>query len=230
MQIAESSTFSSIPFIKQLEILRFDSTGAIFTAFDEIRIKIPPNAIPDGNTGYLQVGVCLYGPFMFEEEYQPISPILWMCLRENTRLEKPISVTLPHILPNASEKDLASFRVRFVKANHDCVTNAHGERVYKFQPSSNKPSYYIDGGGKGYGAIPIDHFCFMCLEAGSTASSQMAQSLGYCLHGMIDSSDELRFYATYFLETCTKVSDRIINFVYTWMSLSLYTQSIYILV
>ena len=140
---------------------------------------------------------------MFEENYRPISPILWMCLQgKNTCLDKPLSVTLPHILTNSSEEELASFRVRFAKANHDCDINAHGKKVYMFQPFSKKPSYYIDGGDKGYGVIQVDHFSFMCLEAGSTIDHEIAQRKGYQLSGVIGPSSQLRVYATYSLNTC----------------------------
>ena len=193
-------------FIKPRQILEFNSTGAVFTGFDEIKIKIPPNAIPDGVRGRLEVGVCLYGPFMFEENYSPISPILWLCLQENIHLAKPIRVTLRHILPDLSEEDLASFGVRLAEASCDCVTNASGESLYKFQPSLDKASCYSIG-GKGYGVLQTDHdFCFMCLEAESTTDDEMAQHIGYCLT-CVQGPSTLWFFATYFLNACLAVSD-----------------------
>ena len=61
-----------IPFIKPRQILEFNCSGAKFIGFNEIGIDIPPNAIPDGSTGSLEVGVCLYGPFKFETNHRPI--------------------------------------------------------------------------------------------------------------------------------------------------------------
>lgn len=207
-QMPGSSFDERIPFIKPLQILKFDSTGAHFVGFDEIKIKIPPYAIPDGSIGYLEVGVCLYGPFQFEENYQPISPILWLCLRENTHLNKPVSVTLPHVLPDFSEGELAFLGVGFIKANHECVVSASGERVYQFQPYLRKASYYSSG-GKGYGTLQTDHFCFMCLAENSAVDSEKAQCKGYLLTGVIGPPSQLRLFATYFLETCVAVSDKI---------------------
>ena len=46
----------------------------------------------------IEVGVCLYGPFTFEGDCRPISPIVWLCLQGNTDLKKPMTVTIPHVL------------------------------------------------------------------------------------------------------------------------------------
>ena len=194
-----------IPFIIPPQSLEFDSSGASFVGFGEIRIQIPPHAIPDGSTGQLEIGVCLYGSFKFENNYRPISPILWLCLQgENIRLDKPVKVTLPHILSDLSNQDLAYFGVRFAKAGHDCVTDASGERVYQFQPSVGK-SFYYAGGGKGYGTLEIDHFCFMCLEANNDVTYSKAKSMGYCFTS-VQGPSRLRVYATYALNTCLIVS------------------------
>ena len=196
---------SKIPFIIPPQLLEFNSTGADFVGFDEIRIQIPPHAIPEGSTRQLKIGVCLYGPFLFEENYRPISPILWLCLQGgNTHLDKPVNVTLPHILPDLSKEERAYFRVRFAKANHDCVTDASGEWVYKFQPSLDKP-FYFSGGGKGYGTLQTDHFCFMCLVAENKITDGEAKRVGYCLTS-VQGPSRLHVYASYFLETCIAVS------------------------
>ena len=205
-QIPGSSFDERISFIIPPQLLEFDSSGAEFVGFDEIRIDIPPNAIPDKSTRYLEVGVCLYGPFEFEENYGPISPILWMCVRENTRLDKPITVIIPHTLSDISEEEYASFGVRFSKASHDCVTNDSGESVYKFQPLSDDASFYSSR-GKSFGVLQTDSFCFMCLEARSSASHERALRLGYCLTCVVGPGTELRMFATYFLETCLIVSN-----------------------
>ena len=194
-----------IPFIIPPQSLEFDSSGADFVGFDEIRIQIPPYAIPNGGIGRLEIGVCLYGPFKFEENYRPISPILWLCLQgENTRLDKSVKVTLPHILPDLSEDELASFGVRFSKASHDSVTDASGERVYKFQPSLDKFSYYTSA-RKCYGTLETNHFCFMCLEADNKVTDGEAEHMGYCLTSVLGPS-RFHVYASYFLKTCTTVS------------------------
>ena len=194
-----------VPFIIPPQLLEFDSSGADFVGFDEIRIQIPPHAIPEGSTGWLEVGVCLYGPFKFEKNYRPISPILWLCLRgQNTRLDKPVKVTLPHIFLDLSKDELASFGVKFAKAGHDCVTDSCGERVYNFQPSESK-SFYYAGGCKDYGTLETDHFCFLCLVAENDVTEEKATRMGYCLTS-VQRSSQLRVYATYALNTCLEVS------------------------
>ena len=199
-----------IPFIIPPQSLKFDSSGADFVCFGEIRIQIPPYAIPNGGTGRLEVGVCLYGPFKFEKNYRLISPILYLCLQgENTHLDKPVSVTLPHILPDLSKDELASFGVRFAKTGHDCVTDDSGERVYKFQPCEHE-SFYYTGGGKGYGTLKTNHFCFMCLECPSDATKLKAKArcMGYCL-AIVKGPSRLNIYAIFYMNTCKKVSARM---------------------
>ena len=115
-----------------------------------------------------------------------------------------MSVTLPHIYPNLSREELAYFGVTFAKANHDCVTDASGERVYKFQPSLDKP-FYFAGGGKGYGTLQTNHFCFMCLVAENKITDGKAKRVGYCFTSA-QGPFRLHVYASYFLETCMAVS------------------------
>ena len=193
-----------IPFIIPPQLLEFDSSGADFVGFGEIRIQIPPYAIPDGSTGRLEIGVCLYGPFEFDKNCRPISPILWLCLQgENTLFKKPAKVTLPHIFPDLSNEELASLGVRFAKANHVGVTNASGERVYQFRWSAGKSFYYASG-GKGYGTLETRHFCFICLKSGITKRSAKLKPRQYCLTS-VQGPSRLCIYATYFLRTCLKV-------------------------
>ena len=54
------------------------------------------------------------------KNYQPIFPILWLCLQEeNIHLKKPITVTPPCILPDLSKEEPTSCGVRVAEANHD---------------------------------------------------------------------------------------------------------------
>ena len=198
-----------IPFLKQRQIIKFNCSGAKFVGFGEIGIDIPPNAIPEGNTGRLEVGVCLCGPFGFDANYRPISPILWLCL-QNTQLDKPVRVTLPHIIPDLSEEELTCFGVRFAKADHDCHTDHGGKRMYKFRPCLDvEPSYYSSM-GKGYGVLQTKHFCLMCLvapELGSDMSERAATAhiSGYCLV-CVRGPSVLHICALFFLKTCLEVS------------------------
>ena len=74
----------------------------------------------------IEVGVCLYGPFTFERDCRPISPIVWLCLQGNTDLKKPMTVTIPHVLSDISVEELSYFEVGFMKADHRDIS-ATGE-------------------------------------------------------------------------------------------------------
>ena len=140
---------------------------------------------------------------MFTANYRHISPILWLCLQEATTLRKPIKVTLPHILSELSEKELACFGVGFAKANHDYVTDSSGKQNYVFNPSLNEVSHYYSSEGKGYGVLQTHHICFLCLKANQECT--VAQKVVYCL-SRVESPGTLQFYITYFLQTCLQVS------------------------
>ena len=196
-----------IPFIKPVQVFEIDSSGATLTGFNEIIIDIPPNAIScdyDISKAHLEVGVCLYGPFQFQEKSRLISPILRLCMQERgIVLQKPIKVTLPHILTELSKEELKVFGVGFAKAKHECITNKSGSRVHVFEPSTDDASYFFSD-GKAYGILQITHFCYLCLQA--KIDGQVARNAGYCLRRVHQpSTKSICFYVTYFLDTCLEV-------------------------
>ena len=197
-------TEEQVPFIKPVQVFEVDSSGTTLTGFDEIVIDIPPNAIShdyDINKAHLEVGVCLYGPFQFQENYRLISPILRLCMQEGVTLNKPITVTLPHVLSELSKEELKAFGVGFAKAKHDYTTNESGSRVHVFEPSSDEASYLLSN-GKAYGILQTTHFCYLCLQAEMDRS--VTYDASYCI-SRVHGPSTVCFYVTYFLETCLQV-------------------------
>ena len=83
---------------------------------------------------HFEVGVAMYGPFIFPENTQPISPILWLCLlEEDVELKKPFQVILPHYLTGLSKERIQNHQVGFAKANHSNFTFIDNQMTYKFQ-------------------------------------------------------------------------------------------------
>ena len=199
------------PFIKPVQIFEVDSSGATLTGFDEIIIDIPPDAIShdyDINKAHLEVGVCLYGPFQFQEKCRLISPILRLCMQEGgVALKKPIKVTLPHILSELSKEELKAFGVGFAKAKHDYIINESGSKVHVFEPSLDEASYLFSD-GKAYGVLQTTHFCYLCLQA--ELDRQVTYNAGYCL-SRVHGPSTVWFYVTYFLDTCLEVYHKIMQ-------------------
>ena len=86
----------------------------------DITLRIPEGAVAEGEKIHFEVGVAMYGPFVFPENTQPISPILWLCVVEgDAQLRKPFQIVLPHYLTGLSKEKIEYHQVRFAKANHN---------------------------------------------------------------------------------------------------------------
>ena len=194
---------ANVPFLDH-QMLECDCTGREYTNVDhDITLRIPEGAVAEGEKVQFEVGVAMYGPFIFPENTQPISPILWLCLEEDIQLKKPFRVVLPHYLPGLSKERIEYHQVRFAKANHGDYPN---QTSYKFQQCDDKPRL-ASTGYRNYGVLVSKHCCFYCLQANQT--HELAMDAGYCLTRIEYSPspqwNEIHFSATYFLDTCLRV-------------------------
>lgn len=188
------------------DILECDLSGFEYTNTDhDITIKIPEGAIAEGKEIHFETAVVMYGPFIFPENCQPVSPILWLCIvEENYELKKPIEITLPHFLTGVTEEKARLHSLTFVKASH---TNHHPQ-VYDFhQSASDDDITFLSIGTRNYGTLRTYHCCFLCIQAAVTR--ELASDAGYCL-ARVESiisprMCEVYFCAIYFLPTCLKV-------------------------
>ena len=189
-------------------MLECDCTGHEYTNVDhDITLRIPEGAVAEGEKVHFEVGVAMYGPFIFPENTQPISPILWLCLLEkDVELKKPFQVILPHYLTGLSRERIEYHQVGFAKANHSNYTFMGTQMWYKFLHYDTKP-LLVSSGYRNYGILVSKHCCFYCLKANETR--ELAMDAGYCLvrieHSPTPKRDEFYFAAIYFLNTCLKV-------------------------
>jgi hypothetical protein len=170
---------------------------------DDIRVTIPPGAIPD-RTVQVEMGVAMYGPFKFPENYRPVSPMLWFCIKEpkGVELSLPIEFMLPHIITENSDG-----RLVFAKARHSIP----GE-TFTFEllcDSESRITYYDPLMKKcGYGYLSSKHCCYYCIV--DEIKQDTANLKGFCLHTLIKKVDDLSYqillFCTFFLETCLRVS------------------------
>ena len=174
----------------------------------DITVRIPEGAVAEGEKIHFEIGVAMYGPFIFPDNTQPISPILWLCLlNENVDLKKPFQIVLPHYLTGLSRERVQYYQIGVAKASHNDYTFVDGQMTFKFQ-SSEIEAVLASRGCRSYGVLISKHCCFYCLEANHTP--ELAKDAGYCLTRiesfLTPQRNEIYFSVTYFLETCLRVS------------------------
>ena len=202
---------ANVPFLDH-EMLECDCNGQEYTNVDhDITLRILEGAVAEGEKVHLEVGVAMYGPYIFPENTQPISPILWLCLlEEDAELKKPFQVILPHYLTGLNRERIKYHQVGFIKANHSFV-DTHDQKRYKFQQCDTKP-LLASSGYRNYGVLISKHCCFYCLAADK--KPELALDAGYCLVRIESCISPIRnefyFAGIYFLQTCQRVSNVII--------------------
>ena len=169
-----------------------------------ITLRIPEGAVGKEAKLSLEVGVLMFGPFVFPENTQPISPILWFCPAEiDYQLKKPFTITLPHCLSvQAVEKMDAACNIQFSKAKHDQDQATR----YNFQVVDSRP-LFASGGCRNFAVLQIQHFCFYCLTANITKDIDIE----YCLVQIerpMQQRSEIHFLVIYLLDTCLKAVEQ----------------------
>lgn len=186
------------------------SKGKTLTCLDhDITIKIPPGAIHSRNQVEIEVGVLLYGPFVFPEGIKPISPILWVCAKPEIKFQKPVEITVPHVLSSLTEKETKIYGVTFLKANHRAFILKQDSSSKYFQFKSCYGDDTRSTFSSNQGTISINHFCFLCI--GAQSSRQLYQRASYCITRIEPKpwppETTIYFCISYFLTTCIKVNN-----------------------
>lgn len=180
----------------------------------DITLRIPQGAVTKGEKFHIEIGVAMYGPFAFPENFRPISPILWLCVMKKgiVAFKKEFQIILPHFLTELTTERLHYHQVGFAKAGHSLCTSKSEQIVYKFKECKT-PTLFASSGGKSYGVLLSDHCCFYCLKANQ--SPELVRNASYCL-ARIESyiSSEIFFVASFFLNSCLQVQyNNITNIV-----------------
>ena len=119
-----------IPFL-HYEHLDCDHDGLDYVIKDhDITLRIPEGAVAEGEEVHFEVGVAMYGPFIFPENTQPISPILWLYALKDVRMNERFQLILPHcytglIIP----PELISFTL----ADQNSTEIIDGQAHYSFE-------------------------------------------------------------------------------------------------
>ena len=208
-QTSQLQFSTRLPFIKPVEVLQVSSNGRLYR--DDslgLCIDIPEGAIPEGCLLYLEIAICLYGPFNFCDALYPIAPILMLHPQNNIMLNKSIKITLPHILfiEDATDDDVEFFGIQVIKAHH----SSQDQRILFNTVVEDSTISFHSCNGYGLATFSLSHFCFVTLRA--TSSSEVAERKGYCICPLLPSSQAVasgsfafHLCVTYFMAPCLKV-------------------------
>ena len=208
--VSQAFKFSTeLSFVKPVEVLQITNKGTRYC--DDslgLCIEIPEGAVSEGFLLQLEVGVCLYGPFVFPGNLNPIAPVLMLCPQNDVQLNKELRITLPHILSHATEKDVDDLGIEVIKADHtnlfitrECVfNNIIGESNLFFHTFD---SYEV-------ATFTLSHFSFVTLHA--TTTREVAERKRYCICPLLPSPEAVssgnctyHLCVTYVMAPCLKV-------------------------
>ena len=165
-----------------------------------ISITVPEGAVPEFTIFPIEVGTCLYGPFQFQQGSSLIAPILMLCPQKNIPLNKPIIVTLPHILVEATESDIKSRNIQVVKADHAIFRGSDLEKcVFKDIDQCESHASFDDQNNI---TFSVSHFCFLSVRAKNSKKKKC------CICPLIDRATGVftyRLCVTYFMKPCIQV-------------------------
>ena len=177
---------------------------------NDFGLEIPAGAIPEGETITIDVGVALHGPFQYPEGLRPVSPVFWVCVRDqkNFQFLKTVKVTIPHCLNLESHDDIESLALTFLRGDHEIgpyqmCTFQQAEGDVLIEPL------------KKYGVFQSTHFCSLCIS--SQATKEFIQKAMFCISALtppsipVTDSATAYFFVTFLLKTCLNVVEKQIS-------------------
>ena len=148
---------------------------------------------------HMQVGVNIYGPFVYIQDKAPISPVLWICFWEDVELHIPLEIHLPHFL-NLSSGSKLDGQVVVGKATH----KLNNKQEFIFEEMFNVP---VELGPKNCGMFRTNHCCCYCLHA-RKKEVEDPNNASYCMNIIEDNEQRSHIYhycLTFKQKTCFKV-------------------------
>ena len=199
--IDEWDTTFYIPksFTQVASLLECTHDGKIyFDDYTEFGLEVPKGAIPLEMTVSIDIGVTLYGPLQYPKGLRPVSPIFWVCVRDQKDFKflKPVKVTIPHFL-NLKHRD--NLGLTFLKAEHEM--NSH--QMYQFDLAEGNTTF---DPFTSFGILETTHFCSLCIA--SEDSIDTIRNANFCISAVVprkvpvERSAHVYFFLTFLLKTC----------------------------
>ena len=178
-----------------------DDSRCYYDEHNDFGLKIPAEAIPEGESITIDIGVALYGPFQYPEGLRPVSPVFWVCVRDQKDFQflKPVKVTIPHCLNLESHDDIGSLGLTSLRGNHEMSP----DKMYQFQQVEG---HVLFEPLKKHGMVETTHFCSLCISCNETPN--FFEKAKFCLYSVIPrvispSEPLLAFFViTFLLEKC----------------------------
>ena len=168
---------------------------------NDFGLEIPAGAIPEGESITIDIGVALYGPFQYPEGLRPVSPVFWVCVRDQKDFlfVKPVKLAIPHCLHLKQYDDIESLGLTFLKGDHEM----NSQQMYQFQPAEGD---VLIEPFKIHAVIKITHFCSLCFSC--KERRDLFEKEIFCLYSVIpckispDQLSDAYFFITLRLKTC----------------------------
>ena len=183
----------------------------IYDEHNDFGLDIPVGAIPYGVTITIDISVALYGLFQYPEGLRPVSPVFWICVRDQRDFNflKPVKVTIPHCLNLESHDDIESLGLTFLKGDHEM----NSEQMCQFQQA--RRNIFIEP-LKRRGLFKTTHFCSLCIACKDTM--KFIKKAAFCIYSVIprvtysDQPSDAYFFISFMLKTClTTVQKQIMK-------------------
>ena len=178
---------------------------------NDFGLKIPAGAIPEGENITIDIGVTLYGPFWYPEGLRAVSPVFWVCVRDQKDFQflKPVKVIIPHCLNLKQYDEIESLGLTFLKGDH----KMNPQQMYQFQQAEGDA---LIEPLKTHAMIKTTHFCSLCFS--SKDIEDLFKKKIFCLYSVIpykispDQPSDAYFFITLRLKAClTTVQNQIKN-------------------
>ena len=161
-------------------------------------IIFPQGALLPNQSITLTIGVMMNGPFLFPDNVQPVSPILWVSGNTtDVRLLQNAKVVLPHCL-DIDKNDARGIELLFMKAHANHTDFICKQNKYIFQSVGKA---VLNEGHNA--ALYTNHFCCICIATKKDVTNRVE----YCIISFKDiKNSRCVFAVTFLLNTCIEVS------------------------
>ena len=179
---------------------------------NEFSLEIMEGSVDEGQTLTVDVGVALFGSFRFPVGLRPVSPVFWVCVRDqpNFHFSTPAAVTIPHFLDLQNIGDVSSLGLTFLKADH----HLNSDMKYHFQQADGDMNFEPL---ERCGVLKTNHFCSHCIACRDTP--ECLEKTKFCITAVLPNStipvgkktDAFFFVIFLNLKTCLKRVDELIS-------------------
>ena len=190
-----------IHFVSQPQVLKCVSAGGTHQdKLHGISLTVPPQAVRDGNEMEIEYAVAAVGPFTYPNNLTPVSPILWIRVKGQEKLRKPIRISIPHAVYVTQQNRSRLLHVLCAQDGEDSYCFARAHKVSTIQSECallstklSKSQYFFCVAG------------VRCREVVSRTQYYLVKVAPIPTKNSFTYSWKLHFFVTYALPACIEV-------------------------